>query len=65
MLAWGSLLAWSAARGSVWSFANVIGGTIGVSGVVLILLTLLFPAVLAWLAAALSQILTRGNPATN
>jgi hypothetical protein len=64
-LAWGALLAWSAARGSVWTFASTVGGTIGVAGLTLIVLTLLFPAVLAWSAALLAQIVTRGKPATN
>lgn len=65
MLAWGGLLAWSAARGSVWSFATTVGGAIGVSGAALILLTLVFPAVLASLAASLAQILARGKPAAS
>jgi hypothetical protein len=64
-IAWGVLLAWSALSGSVWSLAGQAGGAVGVSGVVLIILTLLFPALLAWLAASLAQILARGKPATN
>ena len=64
-LAWGALLVWSAARGSVWTFASTVGGTIGVSGLTLLVLTLLFPAILAWLAALLAQVLARGKPATN
>lgn len=64
-VAWGVLLAWSALHGSVWSFASQVGGAVGMSGVTLIILTLGFPALLAWLAAVLAQILTRGKPATN
>lgn len=64
-VAWGMLLTQGALRGSVWSFASQVGGAIGVSGVMLIILTLVFPAALAWLAASFAQILTRGNPATN
>jgi hypothetical protein len=64
-IAWGVLLAWSALRGPIWSLAAQVGGAMGVSGAVLIILTLVFPALLAWLAASLAQILTRGKPATN
>lgn len=64
-VAWGALLAWSALRGPVWSFASQVGGAIGASGVLLIILTLAFPALLAWLAASLAQTLARGKPATN
>lgn len=64
-IAWSALLAWSAVRGSVWSFASQVGGAVGVSGAVLIALTLVFPALLAWLAAFLAQTLARGKPATN
>ncbi|MDQ4080473.1 MAG: hypothetical protein M3125_06905 [Gemmatimonadota bacterium] len=64
-VAWGVLLAWSALRGSIWSFASQVGGAIGVSGVLLIALTLVFPALLAWLAAFLAQTLARGKAATN
>lgn len=64
-VAWSLLLAWSAVRGSGWSFASQVGGAIGASGVALIILTLVFPALLAWLAAGLAQVLTRGKPVTN
>ena len=64
-VAWAALLAWSALHGAVWSFASQVGGAIGLSGVVLIVVTLVFPALLAWLAAALAQLLARGKPATN
>ena len=64
-IAWGVLLAWSVVRGSIWSFASQVGGAIGVSGVALVILTLVFPGLLAWLAALLAQTLARGKPATN
>jgi hypothetical protein len=57
--AWGALLVWNAMRGEVWSFASIAGGTMGVSGPLLILLTLAFPAALAWSAAAVTKLLTR------
>ncbi|HEU5185988.1 MAG TPA: hypothetical protein VFU01_15560 [Gemmatimonadaceae bacterium] len=64
-LAWGALLAWSATEGSVWSFSRTAGGAMGISGLLLILMTLAFPAVLAWIAAALAQLIARGKPGTN
>ena len=64
-VAWGALLAWSAMVGSVWSFSRVVGGTVGVSGPLLIALTLLFPAALAWSAAAVAQFVTRWKPGAN
>jgi hypothetical protein len=64
-VAWGALLTWSAITGSVWSFSRVVGGTVGVSGPLLILLTLLFPAALAWSAAAVAQFATRWKPGAN
>ena len=64
-VAWGSLLAWSGMTGSVWSFSRVVGGAVGVSGPLLILLTLLFPAALAWSAAAVAQFATRWKPGAN
>ncbi len=64
-LAWAALLGWSASQGSVLSFSRVAGGAMGISGVALILVTLLFPAALAWLATAVAQFLARGKPVTN
>jgi hypothetical protein len=37
----------------------------GVSGLVLIVITIVFPALVAWLAALLAQMVARGKPATN
>jgi hypothetical protein len=63
-VAWGGLLSWSAIEGSVWSFAPIAGGAMGVSGWLLILMTLAFPSALAWSAASVAQRLTRGKPVT-
>ncbi len=64
-IAWAALLAWSATAGSVWSFSRIAGGAMGISGAALILVTLLFPAALAWLATTVVQFLARGKPVTN
>lgn len=64
-VAWAGLLAWSAAQGSVWSFSRIAGGAMGMSGVTLILATLIFPAAAAWLATVVVQLVTRGKPVTN
>jgi hypothetical protein len=64
-VAWGALLVWSAIQGCVWSFARIAGGAMGVSGVLLILMTLAFPAALARSAASVAQLLTRAKPVTN
>jgi hypothetical protein len=73
--AWGALLAWSASQGSVWAFSRLAGGAMGVSGLaggamgvsglLLILMTLAFPAALAWSAASVTRLLARGKPVTN
>lgn len=64
-IAWGALLAWSAIQGSVWAFARIAGGAMGVSGLLLILMTLAFPAALAGSAASVTRFLARGKPVTN
>ena len=50
-LSWGALLAVSAASGSLGAVMATVGGILRVPGVVLVLLTLAFPALLAWSAA--------------
>ncbi|HJR65657.1 MAG TPA: hypothetical protein VJ802_04465 [Gemmatimonadaceae bacterium] len=57
--AWAALLGWSASHGSVWSFSRIAGGAMGISGVALILVTLLFPAALAWLATVVAQFIAQ------
>ena len=59
LAAWAALLGWSASQGSVWSFSRVAGGAMGISGVTLILVTLLFPAALAWLATVVAQFIAQ------
>ena len=63
-LAWGVLLAWTALRGSAWSFASQVGDATGMSGVLLIILTLVFPALLGWLGAWLAQAVSHSGPAS-
>ena len=65
MAAWGALLAWSASQGSVWSFSRIAGGAMGISGWGLILVTLVFPAALAWSATVVAQLIARAKPVTN
>lgn len=64
-VAWAALLVWSSTEGSVWSFSRMAGGAMGMSGVALLVVTLVFPAALAWLATAVVQLLARGKPVTN
>ena len=64
-IAWAALLGWSAGQGSVWAFSRLAGGAMGVSGFTLILLTIVFPAALAWATTAVTQPIARGKPVTN
>ena len=64
-IAWAGLLAWSSTEGSVWSFSRLAGGAMGMSGAALILVTLLFPAAVAWLTTTVVGFLARGKPGTN
>lgn len=50
-LAWGALLAVDAASGPLGAVAATLGGVLRVPGFALLLLTLAFPALLAWSAA--------------
>ena len=64
---WASLLLLDVARGPVGTMAAKLGGVMGVPGFVLLMLTLLFPALVAWCAASLAAGLTaaratRANP---
>ena len=59
---WATLLLLDAARGPVAAMASRLGGVIGVPSVVLLLVTLLFPALLAWSGAALMP--RRARPAS-
>ncbi len=51
--AWGMLLLWLELTGSVGTLARLLGGILGTPGVVIIALTLIFPALLAGSAASL------------
>ena len=50
---WATLLILDVVKGPVDTMATTLGGVMGVPAFVLLLLTLIFPALLAWSAAAL------------
>ena len=50
-VAWGALLLVNATAGSVGAVARTVAGVVGAPPVALVLLTLAFPALLAWSAA--------------
>lgn len=50
-VAWGALLLADAASGALGAVMRTIGGVMRVPGIVVVLLTLAFPALLAWSAA--------------
>jgi hypothetical protein len=52
-IGWGTLLVLDAVKGPVAEMAARLGGVMRIPAFVLILLTLIFPALLAWSAAAL------------
>ena len=54
-LAWTALLLWSTLSGPLPTIANQLGGAMGLSPMVLVVVTLLFPAVLAWSGTLLGQ----------
>jgi hypothetical protein len=49
----------------VWAFSRLAGGAMGVSGLLLILMTLAFPAALAWSVTPVTRFLARAKPVTN
>ena len=57
---WATLLALDTVKGPVPAMASRLGGVMGVPSIVLLVLTLVFPAALAWSAAALMRSL-RGS----
>jgi hypothetical protein len=61
---WATLLLLDSLRGPVGNMAVRLGGIMGLPGYVLLILTLVFPALLAWCAAALVSQLMR-KPATS
>ena len=59
---WATLLLLDAAKGPVGAMATRLGGVMGLPGVVLLLLTLIFPALLAWSTATLMPSLRGSAP---
>lgn len=53
-VAWGVLLLADGAAGPLGRVATLLGGVMGVPGIALLLLTLAFPAALAWSAATVA-----------
>ena len=58
-LAWAVLLLFDARGGALGTLSRALAGVIGVPAFALFVLTLLFPAVLAWSAATLAMALRR------
>ncbi len=58
---WASLLLLDAAKGPVGTMASRLGGVMGVPAFVLLILTLVFPALLGWCAAGLTSGLLPGR----
>ncbi len=56
---WGSLLLLDAARGPLGEVATRFGGVMGLPPVVLIGITLLFPALLAWSASTIALVVRK------
>ena len=56
---WASLLLLDAAKGPVGTMASRLGGVMGVPAFVLLILTLVFPALVAWSAASVVSGLLR------
>jgi hypothetical protein len=57
-LAWTSLLLWTAARGPLPALITALGQIAGAPGSVLVVATVLFPALLAWSAATVGSALS-------
>ena len=55
LVAWGAILAVAAARAPLGALADRLGGIMRLPAAALVLLTLVFPALLAWSAAALGR----------
>lgn len=61
---WASLLLLDAAKGPVGTMASALGGVMGVPAVALLILTLVFPALVAWCAASVVSGLIRTGSTT-
>jgi hypothetical protein len=62
-IGWALLLAIDAVAGPIGLLTTLLGGTIGIPGPVLLVVTLVFPAVLAWSSATAAAELIRPSPA--
>lgn len=56
-LGWGLLLMWTAAEGPVLRLSSMLSGVLGVPGLSLIALTIMFPVGLAWGAGIIADAL--------
>lgn len=54
-LAWAGLLGWTAIAGNLDSLAGILGEIMGVPGATLVVLTMLYPAAIAWAGARLAS----------
>jgi len=53
VLAWSVLLLWTAMRGPLWKLSEMLAGIFGLPAVVLLIVTVIFPGLLALSSAAL------------
>jgi hypothetical protein len=61
-LAWALFLIADAAQGPLGRIMTMLGGVMGLPGVVVVMLTILFPALLAWSAATLGTLVSSAQP---
>ncbi len=62
-LGWLLLLVWVATQGPMGEVARRAGGVMSVPGAVMVILTLLYPMVVAWAAAALTNAIAESRRA--
>ena len=62
---WATLLLLDFTKGPVNVMAEKLGGVMGIPGVVLLLVTLIFPGLLAWCAAKLTYLRASGPQASS
>lgn len=60
---WAVLLVWAALSGPVWTLADQLGGVMEIPRVLLIAITLSFPAILAWATTTTVAALASRRPA--
>jgi hypothetical protein len=61
-LAWALLLVADAVQGPLGRVMSMLGGVMGLPGVVVVVLTILFPALLGWSAATLGTLMSSAQP---